>query len=71
MVFDVIGAKSDIHKNSPIITKLEHNLKLCECMDPNRERELNPINLTYVLKIKNVIKVTLYLWLNKNGGVIV
>jgi hypothetical protein len=52
MVFHVIVAKSDIHRNSPIITKLEHNLKLCECMDPYGEGELNPINLTYVLKIK-------------------
>jgi hypothetical protein len=51
MVFHVIGVKSDIHKNSPIITKLEHNLKLCKCMDPYGEGELNPINLTYVLKI--------------------
>jgi hypothetical protein len=40
-------------------------------MDPNRERDLNPINLTYVLNIKNVIKVTFYSWLNRNGGVIV
>jgi hypothetical protein len=40
-------------------------------MDPYREGELNPINLTYVLKIKNIIRVTLYSWLNRNDGVIV
>jgi hypothetical protein len=40
-------------------------------MVPYGEGELNHINLTYVLKIKNIIRVTLYLWLNRDNGVIV
>jgi len=42
----------------PIVIELEHGLKLCRCLDPYGERDMNPIHLTCVLKIKNVIRMS-------------
>jgi hypothetical protein len=38
------------------MTQLEHGWKLCKCLDPYGEWDLNPINLTYILDMKYIIK---------------
>jgi hypothetical protein len=52
------------HINKPIVTKLEHGVKLCRCLDPYGERDLNPIHFTYILEIKDIIKLNTNPWLN-------
>ncbi len=61
----VIGAKYGIHRNNPVVTQLEHGWKLCKCLDLYGEWYLNPINLTYILDMKYIIKtLNINLWLN-------
>jgi hypothetical protein len=48
----------------PIVIELEHALHLCRCLDPYGERDMNPIYLTYILEIKNIIKMSANPWLN-------
>jgi hypothetical protein len=69
MVLHIIGAKHGIHRNKPIMTKLEHGLKLCRCLDASSERDMNPIHLTYILEIKNIIKMSTNPWLNRKHQV--
>jgi hypothetical protein len=64
VVFHIIGAKHGIHRNKPIMTELEHGLKLHRGLDPYGERDMNPIHLTYILEIKNIIKMNASPWLN-------
>jgi hypothetical protein len=60
MVVHIIGAKCGIHGNSSIMTKLENGLELCRCPNPYGEGHLDPIHLTYNLKVKDIIKVSTY-----------
>jgi len=39
----------------PVVTELEDGLKLHEYLDPYGEWDLNPIHLTFILEIKNII----------------
>jgi hypothetical protein len=65
-ISQVIGAKYGIHRNNPIVTQLEHGYKLYKCQDPYGEWGLNPINLTYILDRKYIIKtLNPNPWLNK------
>jgi hypothetical protein len=48
----------------PIVTKLEHALKLCRCLDPYGEMDMNPIYLTCILEIKIIIRMNVNPWLN-------
>jgi hypothetical protein len=57
MVIHIIGAKCGIHGNSPIMSKLENHLELCRCPNPYGEKHLDLIHLTYILEIKNIIRV--------------
>lgn len=66
MVVHIIDAKCGIHENSPIMTKLENGLELCRCRNPYGERHLYLIHLTYILEVKDIIKVSTYPWLNIN-----
>jgi len=43
---------------SMFMTKFEHGLKLCRCLDPYGERDLNLIHLTCILEIKNIIRMS-------------
>jgi hypothetical protein len=60
MVVHIIGAKCRIHGNSPIMIKLENGLELCRCRNPYGERHLDLIHLTYILKVKDIIRVSTY-----------
>jgi hypothetical protein len=53
MVFHIIGPKCGIQKNSHVMTKLEHGLKLHKCLDPYGEWDLSPIHLTCILNKKH------------------
>ncbi len=64
VVLHIVGAKCDIHKNKPIVIKLEHTLKLHRCLDVYGERDLNPIHLICILEIKNIIRMNTNPWLN-------
>jgi hypothetical protein len=64
MVLHIIGAKCGIHKNKPIATKLEHGLNMHRCLDPYGGKDMNPIHFTYILKIKNIIRMSTNPWLN-------
>jgi hypothetical protein len=64
VVFHIVSAKRGIHRNKPIVIELEHGLKLSRWMYPNGEKDLNPIHLTYILEIKNIIKMSTNPWLN-------
>ncbi len=57
--------------NAINVTKLEHGLKLCKCLDPYGERDLNPIHFTCILEIKNIMKMNTNPWLNEKCRVFV
>ncbi len=58
MVLHIVGAKCGIHRNKPVVIELEHGLKLHDCLDPYGERYMNPIHLTYILEIENIIRMS-------------
>jgi hypothetical protein len=59
MVFHIVGAKCDIHRNKPVVIELQHGLKLHRCLDLYGERDMNPIHFTCILEIKNIIKMSI------------
>ncbi len=52
VVFHIVGTKCGIQGNKPIVTELQHGLKLCRCLDACDQRDMNRIHLTYILEIK-------------------
>jgi hypothetical protein len=57
MVLHIVGAKGNIHTNNPIVIELEHGLKLCMCLNPYGEKDMNTIHLTCILETKNIIRM--------------
>jgi hypothetical protein len=57
VVLHIIGAKHGIHKFKPIVTELEHGLKLRRCLNPYGEKDLNPFHLICSLEIKYIIRM--------------
>ncbi len=53
MVLHIIGVEHGIHGNNIVLIKLEYGLELCRCLDLYGERDLNPIQFTCVVKIKD------------------
>jgi hypothetical protein len=64
VVLHIVGAKHDIHRNKPIVTELEHGLKLHMCLNLYGEKDFNPIHLICILEIKDIIRMSTNPWLD-------